>query len=166
MRLIAPILSFTADEIWQLLEVNNQKSVFEDAWYDLPKHALTEKEISEWQDVISVRGLVNKAIEEKRAQSLVGSSLQSEIDIYADGQLFESLESLKDDLRFVMITSRAVVYKQAGSDVQIDVTPSTHAKCDRCWHYRADVGHHAEHPTICGRCVSNLFGAGEVRKYA
>lgn len=166
MRLIAPILSFTADEIWQILEVNNQKTVFEDVWYDLPKHALTDKQILAWQDVINVRGLANKAIEEKRAQSLVGSSLQSEIDIYADGQLFESLESLKDDLRFVMITSRAKVFKQAGSSVQIDVSPSAHIKCDRCWHYRADVGAHAEHPTICGRCVSNLFGSGEVRKYA
>ncbi len=166
MRLIAPILSFTADEIWQLLEVNNQKSVFEDVWYELPKHALTEKEVLAWEEVINVRGLVNKAIEEKRAQSLVGSSLQSEIDIYADGQLFESLESLKDDLRFVMITSRANVYRKVDSGVQIEVTPSAHVKCDRCWHYRADVGSHAEHPSICGRCVSNLFGAGEVRKYA
>jgi isoleucyl-tRNA synthetase len=166
MRLISPILSFTADEIWQILEMNNQKSVFEDVWYELPKHALTEKEILAWQDVISVRGLVNKAIEEKRAQSLVGSSLQSEIDIYADGQLYESLARLKDDLRFVMITSRAKVFKQAGSGVQIDVSPSQHTKCDRCWHYRADVGLHAEHPSICGRCVSNLFGSGEVRKYA
>ncbi|MES2547001.1 MAG: isoleucine--tRNA ligase [Pseudomonadota bacterium] len=165
MRLIAPILSFTADEIWQLLETDAEKSVFEDAWYALPAHGLSEKEISAWQDVIDVRGLVNKAIEEKRAQSLVGSSLQSEINIYADGQLYESLAGLKEDLRFVMITSRATVYKQAGS-VQIDVTPSTHGKCDRCWHYRIDIGAHAEHPTICGRCVSNLFGTGEVRSYA
>ena len=166
MRLIAPILSFTADEMWHILEVNNPKTVFEDVWYQLPKYAITDKQLLAWQDVISVRGLTNKAIEEQRAQSLVGSSLQAEIDIYADGQLYESLASLKDDLRFVMISSRANVYKKVDSGVQIDVTPSNHKKCDRCWHYRADVGVHAEHSTICGRCVSNLFGAGEVRKYA
>ena len=166
MRLIAPILSFTADEIWHTLNLGEDKSVFEDVWYKLPAHGLSETEILAWKDVINVRGLVNKAIEEKRAQSLVGSSLQSEIDIHVDGQLYDSLASLKDDLRFVMISSRANVYKKAGSDLQIEVTPSTHAKCERCWHYRADVGSRAEHLPICGRCVSNLFGAGEARKYA
>ena len=166
MRLMAPILSFTANEIWQTLGLDADKTVFEDVWYELPKHRLGEKEILAWEDVINVRGFVNKAIEEKRAQSLVGSSLQSEIDIHTDGKLYESLASLKDDLRFVMISSRANVYKKADSGMQIEVTPSTHAKCDRCWHYRADVGSHAEHSTICGRCVSNLFGTGEERKYA
>ena len=166
MRLVAPILSFTANEIWQTLSLDADKTVFEDVWYALPKHELSVKEILVWQDVISVRGLVNKAIEEKRAQSLVGSSLQSEINIHTDGQLYASLSSLEDDLRFVMITSRTNVYQKAGAGVQIEVTPSTHKKCDRCWHYRADVGSHAEHPTICGRCVSNLFGTGEARKYA
>lgn len=166
MRLIAPILSFTADEIWQILMVKSEKSVFEDMWYQLPETELSEKQVLAWQDVIAVRGLVNKAIEEKRAQSLVGSSLQSEIEIFVDGQVYDALANLKDDLRFVMITSRANVYKKADADVQVEVKPSAHQKCDRCWHYRADVGSHAEHPTICGRCVSNLFGAGEVRKYA
>ena len=165
MRLIAPILSFTADEIWQTLVLGEQ-SVFEDVWYELPKHGLIEKEILAWEDVINVRGFVNKAIEEKRAQSLVGSSLQSEVDIYVDGKLYDSLARLKDDLRFVMISSRANVYKKVGAGLQIEVSPTVHAKCDRCWHYRADVGSDAKHLTICGRCVSNLFGAGEVRKYA
>ncbi|MBC7787209.1 MAG: isoleucine--tRNA ligase [Methylophilaceae bacterium] len=166
MRLMAPILSFTANEIWQTLGLDADKTVFEDVWYALPKHELSQKEVLAWQDVISVRGLVNKAIEEKRAQSLVGSSLQSEIDIHTDGQLYASLSSLENDLRFVMITSRANVYQKAGSGVQIEVTPSAHKKCDRCWHYRADVGSDPEHPAICGRCVSNLYGKGEVRKYA
>jgi len=166
MRLMAPILSFTANEIWQTLALDADKTVFEDNWYALPKHGLNEKEILAWEDVRNVRGFVNKAIEEKRAQSLVGSSLQSEIDIHVDGKLYDSLASLKDDLRFVMISSRANVYKKAGSSLQIDVAPSAYVKCDRCWHYREDVGAHVEHPTICGRCVSNLFGTGEGRKYA
>ncbi|MBX9675781.1 MAG: isoleucine--tRNA ligase [Methylotenera sp.] len=166
MRLIAPILSFTADEIWQILAVKSDKSVFEDVWYELPKHGLNEKEILMWKDVINVRGLVNKAIEEKRAAGLVGSSLQSEIDIDAQAETYESLARLEDDLRFVLITSRATVNNTSGDGLKIKVIPSTHKKCDRCWHYRADVGSHPEHPTICGRCVSNLFGVGEVRKYA
>ena len=166
MRLMAPILSFTANEIWQTLGLDADKTVFEDTWYKLPQHGLTEKEVLDWEDVRNVRALVNKAIEEKRAQGMVGSSLQSEIDISLDGEQYDVLASLADDLRFVMIASRANVYKKTGSGLQIAVTPSAHTKCERCWHYRADVGADLEHPTICGRCVSNLFGAGEVRKYA
>jgi len=166
MRLMAPILSFTADEIWQTLGLNQEATVFEDLWYSLPAHTLTESEVLAWEDVLNVRAQVNKKIEEKRAAGLVGSSLQSEIDIFADGKVYESLLKLEDDLRFVLITSRATLHHKEGSGVTIEVTPSPHAKCDRCWHYRADVGSDAEHPTICGRCVSNLFGAGEPRKYA
>ncbi|MFA6178172.1 MAG: isoleucine--tRNA ligase [Candidatus Methylopumilus sp.] len=165
MRLMAPILSFTADEIWQTLGLSSDATVFEELWYELPVHGLSEAEISDWQEILAVRALANKAIEEKRAQSLVGSSLQSELDIKASGIAYKALSRLGDDLRFVLITSRATVHEATG-DVSVDVTPSAHSKCDRCWHYRADVGSHAEHPTICGRCVSNLFGTGEPRKYA
>jgi len=165
MRLMAPILSFTADEIWQTLGLSQDESVFEELWYVLPQHGMNESEIAAWGDILTVRALANKRIEEVRAQGLVGSSLQSELDIYASGTVYESLARLQDDLRFALITSRATMHQKAG-DLQIDVTPSTHAKCDRCWHYRSDVGSHAEHPTICGRCVSNLFGTGEPRQYA
>jgi isoleucyl-tRNA synthetase len=166
MRLIAPILSFTADEIWQTLEVSTEKSVFEEVWYELPKHGLKATEIQQWEDVIYVRALVNKKIEEKRATGLVGSSLQSEVDIYAQAETYESLSRLQDALHFVLITSRVTLHKTTGAGLDIQVIPSASAKCERCWHYRTDVGSHAEHPTICGRCVSNLFGTGEVRKYA
>ena len=89
------------------------------------------------------------------------------MDIYAYGVYYDALTHLKEDLRFVMITSRATVHKVDSVEEQkILVTPSKHKKCDRCWHYRADVGSNTEHPSICGRCVSNLFGAGEARKYA
>jgi isoleucyl-tRNA synthetase len=166
MRLMAPILSFTADEIWQTLGLDAEASVFEELWYELPAHGLSEAEVNDWEKVISVRALANKAIEEKRAQGQVGSSLQSELDIYVNGQVYQSLARFKDDLRFVLITSRASVHQKDGDGVLIEVSPSAHAKCDRCWHYRADVGASAEHPTICGRCVSNLFGDGEPRHYA
>ncbi len=165
MRLMAPILSFTANEIWQTLGLDADKTVFEEVWYVLPEHSLSETEIQSWQTILDVRAVANKAIEEKRAAGLVGSSLQSELDIYAEGQLFETLSRLGDDLRFVLITSRATVHQRAGA-LDVQVTPSTHVKCDRCWHYRADVGSNAEHSHICGRCVSNLFDAGEARSHA
>ena len=95
------------------------------------------------------------------------------MDLYAQGEAYDLLASLKDDVRFVMITSRATVHAGAGgvasgalAGVGMAVAPSAHAKCDRCWHYRPDVGANAEHATLCGRCVSNLFGPGEVREHA
>jgi isoleucyl-tRNA synthetase len=96
----------------------------------------------------------------------VGSSLQSEIDIYAGGAVHKSLSRLGDDLRFVLITSRATLHSREGAALDIQVTPSPHQKCERCWHYRADVGADTTHPHICGRCVSNLYGAGEPRQFA
>ncbi|MDP3677519.1 MAG: isoleucine--tRNA ligase, partial [Methylotenera sp.] len=113
MRLMAPILSFTANEIWQTLKLDADKTVFEDVWYELPKHGLTDADIQSWQTVLEVRAVANKAIEEKRATGLIGSSLQSELDIYAEGAVFEALSSLGDDLRFVLITSRATVHQRA-----------------------------------------------------
>ena len=166
MRLMAPILSFTADEIWQTLGMDAEATVFEDVWYELPVSGLSESEVAQWQAVLEVRALANKAIEEQRAQGLVGSSLQSELDIHASGATYQALARLGDDLRFVLIVSRATLHELTDGDVRIKVTPSPHAKCERCWHYRADVGADAAHPTICGRCVSNLFGAGEARSHA
>ncbi len=165
MRLMAPILSFTANEIWQTLGLDADRTVFEDVWYALPKHGLTDADMQAWQTVLDVRAVANKAIEEKRAAGLVGSSLQSELDIYAETAIAEALSRLGDDLRFVLITSRATVHQRAGA-LDVQVTPSPHIKCDRCWHYRADVGADAEHPHICARCVSNLFGKGEARSHA
>ena len=166
MRLMAPILSFTANEIWQTLGLDKDKTVFEDVWYQLPKHHMSDADIHAWQDILNVRALTNKAIEEKRSAGLVGSSLQSEVDIYADGKLYDSLHKLQDDLRFVLITSRATVHQQKGAELRIEVTPSAHGKCERCWHYRADIGADELHTHICGRCVRNLFGTGENRSHA
>ena len=107
---------------------------------------------------------VLKGLETLRQGGRIGSSLQAEVAVGAPDAEREALASLGDDLRFVFITSAAVVTRADG--LSITVTPSTHAKCERCWHYRADVGSEAQHPTLCGRCVANLFGAGERRAFA
>jgi isoleucyl-tRNA synthetase len=166
MRLIAPILSFTADEIWQTLALGEDKSVFEDVWYDIPDSQLTQLQKDSWKTFRDYREMVNKRLEDKRTAGEIGSSLQAELDIYADGLTYEAMSGLKEDLRFVFITSRATVHRKEGVGFTVAVSTSPHKKCERCWHYRADVGSQADHPTICGRCVSNLFGIGEVRKYA
>ncbi len=166
MRLMAPILSFTANEIWQTLGLDKEATVFEELWYDLPAHGLSDAQLADWKNIIEVRALANKAIEEKRSAGEVGSSLQAEITIAVDGPVYDSLARMEDALRFVFITSQAKVEKQSGSGLSFKVAASKHAKCDRCWHYREDVGASAEHPTICGRCVSNLFGQGEKRTHA
>jgi isoleucyl-tRNA synthetase len=166
MRLMAPILSFTADEIWQTLGLDKVATVFEEDWYGLPAHGLSTSQLDDWGNLRQFRDITNKRIEEQRAQGVVGSSLQAELDVYTDDKTFDTLSRFGDDLKFMLITSRATVYKQVGSGVIVNVKSSINVKCDRCWHYRADVGSDAAHPTICGRCVSNLFGSGEVRKYA
>jgi len=167
MRLMAPILSFTANEVWQTLGLGADKTVFEDVWYVLPAHDLSSERISVWAAIIAARSLAAKEIEILRATGQVGSSLQAELEFYLPGVFFDALNSLGDDLRLAMITSSAKVYKVASdAEQKVLVNPSGYRKCDRCWHYRADVGSDTEHPHICGRCVSNLFGCGEVRKYA
>ncbi len=167
MRLMAPILSFTADEIWQTLGLDSVATVFEEDWYSLPAHGLNEVQLLNWQTIITLRAQAAKEIELLRGEGKVGSSLQAELSFHVAPEGYDALNSLKDDLRFVMITSSATIYKAVDPAVQkILVQPSAHAKCERCWHYRADVGSDAAHPTICGRCVSNLFGSGEERKYA
>ena len=113
---------------------------------------------------MGVRDLVLKRLESSRERGEIGSSLQAEIAITAPTPVYEALSSLGDDLRFVMITSSATVSR--GDALDIQVTPSAHAKCERCWHYRADVGADHTHPTLCGRCVANLYGSGERRRFA
>jgi isoleucyl-tRNA synthetase len=167
MRLMAPILSFTADEIWQTLGLDAVATVFEEDWYGLPAHGLSDSRLQHWQILIDLRSQAAKQIELLRAEGKVGSSLQAELEFHVAGEAFAALSSLQDDLRFVTITSAATTYQVADAAAQkILVKPSAYQKCDRCWHYRADVGSDAAHPTICGRCVSNLFGSGEVRTYA
>jgi isoleucyl-tRNA synthetase len=123
--------------------------------------------LARWTQVRTVRAEVLKAIEQMRETGKIGSSLQAEVDVYLSGERHAVAAALGDDLRFVLITSRATLHKVEDPTAErIVVTSSAHAKCERCWHWRSDVGSHADHPTLCGRCVSNLFGAGEPRQVA
>ncbi|MGB7596180.1 MAG: isoleucine--tRNA ligase [Gallionella sp.] len=167
-RLIAPILSFTGEEVFEALNGRDDASLFEQQWYAFPEMQGMQSLIDDWADVRQLRELVSKRLEDKRAAGEIGSSLAAEIDIHipAASPLYRVLSKFGDDLRLVFITSRATLHGGNEGPVQIYVTPSPHQKCERCWHYRADVGADAQHATLCGRCVSNLYGSGEVRKYA
>jgi isoleucyl-tRNA synthetase len=162
VRLMAPILSFTAEEAWTTLQGNAEKSVFEEIWHTLPEPGLDSSVLDHWGNLRQFREIVTKRIEARREQKELGSSLQAELDIQAHGPILESLMRLGDELRFVLITSRATLHESKGSPVQIDVRASAHAKCERCWHYRADVNTEG----LCGRCTSNLQGPGESRRHA
>ncbi len=161
-RLIAPILSFTGEEAWTVL-ANEHTSVFEGVWHELPDAG--EIAISDWLIVEAWRARVNKQLEEARSVGLIGSALAAEVDVFASGEEYDVLASLGNDLRLVFITSRASVHR-AIDEPHIDVSASLHDKCERCWHYREDVGADELHATLCGRCVSNLYGSGEERTYA
>jgi isoleucyl-tRNA synthetase len=162
---MSPVLSFTGEEVWAVLSGKDDVSVFEEQWYELPVSGVDTAALTAWQDIRNVRELVNKKLEEQRAAGVIGSALQAEVDVFAGKNTFQLLSRLANDLRFVFITSRANVHLREG-ELEIKVMPSAHAKCDRCWHYREDVGADAAHPALCGRCVSNLHGKGEARRYA
>ena len=163
---MAPVLSFTADEAWPILTGDSGDSVLLHTWYRLPDTGADL--LARWDRLRELRSQVQKKLEEMRAAGHIGSSLQAEVTISAGtGDSGGLLQSLGDDLRFVLLTSTAHVVASADQpEIVVDVIPSTHAKCERCWHYRADVGHDDEHPGICARCTSNLYGSGEQRTYA
>lgn len=163
LRWMAPFLSFTAEEAWPVLAgAQNQGSIFFETFAELP--AVDEALLARWGRLREIRDLANKEIETVRTEGKVGSSLQALLTITAPAADAALLRSLGDDLRFVTITSGATVIE--GEALAVQVTPATAAKCERCWHYRDDVGHDPAHPGICGRCTSNLFGAGETRTVA
>ncbi len=172
-RLMAPILSFTAEEVWAVL-APGQGSVFEQTWLqmDTPQDADTLR--GRWAQLRTLRGDVTKQLEALRAAGQIGSSLAGDLDLYATGAVADLLRSFGDDLRFVFITSRVTVHDGQPSDaletalpaVRLKVSASPHTKCERCWHYRADVGHDTNHAPLCGRCTTNLYGVGESRSYA
>jgi isoleucyl-tRNA synthetase len=172
---MAPILSFTAEEITQL---QGGESVMLTTWHTLPE--LAEKSASpkgtsfgalaaRWQALRAVRAEAMKAIEEVRSSGGVGSSLQADLEIRAAGETYDLLASLGEDLKFVLICSKVTLQKVGAGDTVITVAPSAHAKCARCWHWREDVGRHdhaAGHPELCGRCAINMYGTGEAREFA
>ena len=160
---MAPILSFTSEEIWQVLTKNPQDSVMLHTWHVLPKPDEEGELLAKWSQLREIRADVAKALEEVRIEGRIGSSLQAEVTLQASGERYDLLARLGDDLKFVFIVSKTSVVQ--GED-RLQVEPSPHNKCERCWHVRDDVGLNAEHPDLCGRCVSNLYGEGEDRRYA
>ncbi len=167
VRLLSPILSFTAEEVWEHLTSKDGDSVLLHTWYKFPSQTDTKLLLQRWTRLRELRSEVQKQLEESRAQGIIGSSLSAVVKIYTSGDDFSLLNSLGDDLRLVLVASEVdLIQVDNSSEKGIFVTPSTHSKCERCWHYRKDVGYKADHPTICARCVSNLFGTGEERKFA
>ncbi len=175
-RWMAPILSFTADELWQKIPGEHNEPVFVSEWYELPRLPETEQLGEDyWQLVADVKNAVNKVLEAKRAEGVIGGSLDSEVTLYCDDGLSEKLKVLGEELRFVLISSAAKVAPMAEAEnaetsevegLLVGVVKSSHEKCARCWHHRDDVGTHDEHTDLCGRCVENVVGEGETRKYA
>ena len=165
MRVMAPVLSFTAHELWEVLCNEKDHSIFTDYWYELPKHGLSNEDINDWNNIIKVRAEVNKRIEEVRESGKIGSSLQAQLRINANKDIMESLTRFKDDLKFIFISSDVTINLH-DDDLNIEAIPSPYKKCERCWHYAESVGQNKEHPSICKRCISNLFGSGEVRIHA
>ncbi len=172
LRIMAPALSFTAEEAWAIFASADafkasDETIFTQTWWQLPEDADAAALLAKYTALRTVRTDVTKQLEDLRASGAIGSSLQAELTIKAAGDKFALLASLDDDLKFVFITSAASVLQVATeAEEAVEVQASSAAKCERCWHYRADVGSHADHPTLCGRCHSNLFGAGEQRKFA
>jgi isoleucyl-tRNA synthetase len=177
VRWIAPILSFTADEIWQHLPGKRSDTVFYETWYEgltpLPENAELGRDY--WREMYSVKEAVNKCLEEARARGEIKGSLSAEVTLFCEGDLAADLKHLGEELRFVLITSEASVkpVSEAGDaemtsheGLRVKVTPAAHTKCERCWHHREDVGRNAKYDDLCGRCVTNVEGPGEARAYA
>ena len=164
LMLTAPVLSFTAEEAWRIVQPG-EASIFCRTWTDaLPRLPDAEPLMAKWSRILAVRTAVQKELETLRQGGKIGSSLQAEVAIGAPDADFDALASLHDDLKFVLITSAASVAR--ADRLTIAVTPSVHAKCERCWHYRPEVGADPKHPTLCGRCLANLYGSGESRAFA
>jgi isoleucyl-tRNA synthetase len=172
LPLMAPILSFTAEEAWAVFADEktyqaSQETIFTQLFYDLPKIDQASDLLEKYTAIKTIRNDVLKQLEDLRVSGAIGSSLQAEVEIRASGDAYHLLQSLGDDLKFVLITSAATLIQIDNAEaVGIQVQASAHKKCERCWHYRADVGSHAEHAGLCGRCVANLFGSGEQRRVA
>ncbi len=165
LRWMAPFLSFTAEEAWAIV-APERGSVFEQTWWSFDGVGATPDAalLAKWAALRAVRDAVNKAIETVREAGGVGSSLQAEVAVQAPPETHALLASLGEDLKFVLITSQARLVH--GDALAVTVTPSAATKCERCWHWRDDVGHDPAHPTICARCTSNLYGSGELRSVA
>lgn len=162
-RLMAPVLAFTAEEIWQTFTNDAEDSVMLQTWRALPEVPDEAAVNARWAHIVALRGDVLKALEALRIEGRIGADLQAAVTISAEGELFDALAALEDDLKFVFVVS-AVTLERGAFAVRAE--PASGTKCERCWHVREDVGQDAAHPALCGRCVSNLFGKGETRRHA
>ncbi|PAW34314.1 isoleucine--tRNA ligase [Pantoea vagans] len=179
VRWMAPIMSFTADEIWGYLPGERAQYVFTEEWYQ-GLFGLAEDEAlndAYWAELLKVRGEVNKVIEQARADKRIGGALEATVTLYADPELAAKLQALGNELRFVLLTSGAQVadYALANDEAQqseglkglkIALHKAEGEKCQRCWHYTTDVGQNPEHAEVCGRCYTNVAGDGEQREFA
>ena len=177
VRWIAPITSFTADELWEHIPGEKEESVFLAQWYQGLHSLEASADMGQayWSTIMAVKTAVNKVLETKRAEGVVGATLEAELTLYCNSELTEQLNKLGDELRFALISSRVDIKPLAESadavqtdvdGLEVSVIKSAHAKCARCWHHREDVGSHSEHEELCGRCVDNIDGGGEVRYFA
>ena len=164
IRLLAPITSFTAEEVWAVLSGDEDDSVMFQQWHELPEQPGEAELLAKWAIVREVRNDVTKALEARREAGEIGAALQAAVEIRCAGDKFAALSALGDDLKFVFICSATTLIESA--EESVTATPLAHAKCERCWHVREDVGADPAHPGLCGRCVSNLHGDGEVRTHA
>ena len=177
-RWLAPITSYTADEIWQYIPGDRSDSIFLETWYDklfeLDENDKMGRDF--WDQIIQVRTAVSKEVEQVRSKGNIGSSLNAKVELYCNEAYFSSLSLLSNELRFIFITSGASLADEKScpedaiqteiEGIQLKVTASEDEKCVRCWHQTSDVGTHSEHPELCGRCVTNIDGEGEVRQFA
>ncbi|WP_455380644.1 isoleucine--tRNA ligase, partial [Acidihalobacter prosperus] len=183
-RWLAPILSFTAEEIWQHLPGQHEDSVLLATWYDFPESLVDGSVLPPlmdadfWEEIIEIREVTNKVLEGLRQAGHIGANLDAEIELFCEGNTAEILRRMGDELRFLFITSEATVHEgpapadateqslSNGEVLHIRAISSTHAKCARCWHHRADVGTDPHYPELCGRCVKNIAEDGEIRRFA
>ena len=191
---IAPVLSFTAEDLWKFMPENTvdaegnstkrEASVFLNTWYGLPKcyvdNSSADLALEQWRAITEVRDAVYKELERLRADGVIGSALDSKVTISCGREIYDVLDALKDELRFVLITSDASIELvtvppdddsvhttlSTNDEIWVSVTRSTENKCTRCWHLRKDVGTDKTHPELCGRCIENVDGTGEERRFA
>ncbi len=178
VRWIMPVLSFTSDEIWRCMPGDRAQTVFASTWYaglaELPADQALGRDF--WDLAMQLKTAVNRELERARSAGVVGGSLEAEVQLFCDAPLATQIQRLEQELRFVLITSAASVHPAAAAPadaVETDlpglrllVRPASGTKCVRCWHRMEDVGRHAAHPELCGRCVDNVDGAGEARQHA
>jgi isoleucyl-tRNA synthetase len=176
VRWLAPILSFTAEEMFRALPGQRSESVFLEKWHELPE---VPRDDLDWPALLELRGDVLRELEKLRDAGVIGAPLEAEVDIYATPAAYARMNALRDELRFLFITSEARVHKvetppasaieatgEGLKGVWLLVKETEAAKCVRCWHRRPDVGQNPEHPELCGRCEINLSSPGEKRTYA